>query len=299
MAYYGGTQAKLPMAGSENRVLIGSLILVAILVFSFCAFILLADKDEKEVTTIVQKEVVKEMVPATPTFKVVVPRVTIWPGQEVTREMLKLSDQTLEPQQAQRVADTYKEVEGKFATAVLVEGMPIIKDQVTTTLSLESVVSKIPAGYRAVTIPVNAETAVEGWVRPGVDVDVVWTSTHRDKLFITTIVEKALVLSGGGAGPQAVAETKNSGSAGYVTLLLTVKQAQKVQLAKKSNGSLSLSLRGQQDEGNLGTETMAIDSLLKDSDIRELETVEGIRLNGEEYILKAGELVPSSEVENG
>ena len=94
------------------------------------------------------------------------------------------------------------------------------------------------------------------------------------------------------SGGQATKGAKaSSGASGYVTLLLSVKNAQKIQLAKKSNGSLSLSLRGQKDEQNLGSETMAVDSLLRDSDIRNLETVEGITIDGKEHILQSGKLV--------
>jgi Flp pilus assembly protein CpaB len=147
-----------------------------------------------------------------------------------------------------------------------------------------------------VTISVNAESAVEGWVRPGVRVDLVWTTSHVGKLIATTLVENALVLSAERSVQKIAADTRVApapqGLPSHVTLLVTVKDSQKIHLARRSPGSMSLSLRGDADTVERGGSTIAIDNMLRGDDADALNALQGkIEFGGKSYVMRGGKLM--------
>ncbi len=155
------------------------------------------------------------------------------------------------------------------------------------------ITAKIPKGHRAVAIPVDPISGVEGWVAPGVRVDVVWTTIVDGQPMAVTIVENAHVLSAGrrtdkNSAPLG-AVNGVSVQAEHVTLLATIADSQKIQLAKKSPGSLSLSLRGDGDLELQGVETTETGQLLGISATE--NPTEEVELGGKSYILNNGQLI--------
>jgi pilus assembly protein CpaB len=137
------------------------------------------------------------------------------------------------------------EVKGLYAKSLILQNQPLHRDFLTN-LKPKSVISgDIPPGYRAITITVNRTSSVEGWAVAGSRVDISWASNVQGAPALTTIVQNAKVLSTDRQVDQSNPELPVPST---VTLLVTSKDAQKIQLAQTA-GELSLSLRGDLDPG--------------------------------------------------
>lgn len=222
---------------------------------------------------------------------VLVPQVRIAAGQKLSADMFTIENRQLEGIQ-NAVVSNIGEIEGAYAAAPIQEKAPLMKKSITFVAPPNAVTSKIPEGYRAVTISVNAETGVEGWVRPGARVDIVWISTIRSKQVVSTIVEDAEILSAENSTDAAAKGAMPS----HVTLLTTVEDAQRIQLAK-SSGTLSLNLRGTGDRTQKGNNTITLDGLLaKDGSTRDINNVGWVQVGDKAYdVSSSGAFAPSNE----
>jgi Flp pilus assembly protein CpaB len=91
----------------------------------------------------------------------------------------------------------------------------------------------IPKGMRAITVRVDLESAVEGWVRSGTRVDVVLVKENRleqRKLKASVIADNVKVLSAGRSTEPEATSLFNKPSPATVTLLVTQEQALKSKL---------------------------------------------------------------------
>jgi pilus assembly protein CpaB len=133
---------------------------------------------------------------------------------------------------------------------------PISKNEPLTTLKVSSmggadgIAANIPAGYRAVSVPITDVSGVSGLVQPGSKVDVLFTRPGNMVEAITsTILQDVRVLAVGHAlFPNQPADPKAT-KMPVATLLVTPEDAQKLELAK-NEGRISLSLRNPLDTKN-------------------------------------------------
>ncbi|GEM_PF-4679050 len=185
--------------------------------------------------------------------KVVIAKSQIDPGQPITPDAFELSDRDIKGLEEQ-VLYSVSEIEGRFLENGLKEGEIVLRRMLTSEIPYNVMMSRIPEGFRAVTIAADTESSVAGWVRTGARVDVVWSSVVDGKTSVSTIVENAEVLS---------TNANDSKSPGFITLMVPRKDAQRIQLAKNS-GTLSLNLRGADTstEQNIGSATITVDNLL-------------------------------------
>jgi len=194
-----------------------------------------------------------------------------------------------------RVVKDFEEIRAHYSRSLIVPGQPLHRDYITSIRPTNVITANIPEGFRAVTIRVDDRTSVEGFVRPGARVDVVWTSSIRGKPAITTIVQNSRVLS----AERQTGDEQQKGAAPprTVTLLVTAQDAQKIQLAS-TTGQLSLSLRGDLDTGKAGSGTsITLDDLIGGprGAQRPQENIEGtVTMGGEKYLLVNGKLVPAA-----
>jgi pilus assembly protein CpaB len=195
-----------------------------------------------------------------------------------------------------QLVQSLDDLQGAYARSVLAQGAPLLKAALGKGASTTEITDRIPAGHRAVAVPVNALTGVEGWVQPGATVDVVWSVEQGGQLLVSTIVENARVLSAERSlEPGANVEVQPSSQPKHITLLVPTRDAQKIQLAKGA-GSLNLSLRGMGDSQTAGDSTLTMESVLARANPR--PAIQGrVEVDGVEYELRAGELVPSSSHE--
>jgi pilus assembly protein CpaB len=157
-----------------------------------------------------------------------------------------------------------EQVQGYYARTLLLPGQPTHLDSITKVKPTSAISTKIPPGFRAVTIRTDATSSVEGWARPGSRVDVNWISKINGRQGVTTIVHNAEILS---ANRQAVVNPNNPNAPvpTTVTLLVSAKDAKSIKLAQPT-GSLELVLRGDSDTGKVEEGgSITVDDLLHGS----------------------------------
>lgn len=189
-----------------------------------------------------------------------------------------------------------EEIADKYARVPLSMGMMVTKEHLVDVKPTNLITANIPEGYRAVTIRVNETSSVEGWARPGANVDVLWVSNISGKQGLTTIVENAKVLS---AERQVDPNSNGTTVPSTVTLLVSSQDAAKIQLAS-TTGTLSLLLRGDNDLSSSGLKSaITVDDLLGRSVPAEnrIRTGDGIvKIGNDEFYLIDGQLVPKDQV---
>ncbi|MBM1221556.1 Flp pilus assembly protein CpaB [Ponticoccus sp. SC2-23] len=129
------------------------------------------------------------------------------------------------------------------------ENEPVLASKVSEPGALPGITSRLAPGMRAFTIPVDVESGVSGFLRPGDRVDVYWSGRlslgEQSGQEITRLIETGLELiaidqsSEISSQPARVAET--------VTVQVSPQQVANLAQAQ-TTGSLMLSLVGQGDE---------------------------------------------------
>ena len=190
------------------------------------------------------------------------------------------------------MVDSFEHVIGTYSKALLVPDRPFYAAHVMSTRPSSQVGAAILPGYRGVTIRVNEETAVEGWVRPGSRVDVALITTITGRRALRIVVSNALVLS---AARDTSRELKPDAPVpNTVTLMVTPQDAARIKLGGDV-GKLSLLLRGDDGRDYKVGDTIYLDE-------RELLGMESNRpvqpqydgyviLDGHKYFVQGGALV--------
>lgn len=114
----------------------------------------------------------------------------------------------------------------------------------------EGIMATIPAGHRAVSVPINDVSGVSGLLQPGSRVDVLFTRPgSMAEAETSTILQNVKVLAVGHAiQPNQVVDPKAS-KMPVITLVVTPEEAQKLELAK-NEGKISLTMRNPLDGQN-------------------------------------------------
>jgi len=245
------------------------------------------------------KTVVVEKEPEIRMADVLVPVQNIEPGQALEPVMFR-REQRPSVGLPTRVVKDFEEIKGQYSRSLVVADQPLHRDYITAVRPTNALTVKIPDGYRAVSISVDVRSSVEGWARAGAKVDVVWASRVRGQAAVTVIVQNAQIISA--ERQTAEAAQQGAGVPNTITLLVTASDAAKIQLAQ-TTGSLSLSLRGDQDPGKADSNP-SITTTLEDLYPRSAQeapaapTGPRIRMRNakgesEEYIFQNGQLVPA------
>jgi pilus assembly protein CpaB len=194
------------------------------------------------------------------------------------------------------VLKSFDDIRGGYAASYMPVGQPIVSEYVTLKQPVNQIQANIPDGYRAVALAVDNTTSVEGWARPGAKVDVMLAAAVNGKAALSVIIQNAKVLSAGrNTGTQTSGEATKSAST--VTVMVTIDEAAKLQLAS-SSGVLSLALRGDEDtiESESNT-TVLVDSLLAVEGPKGPApiTSEGrVVVEGKAFLIINGKLVPEN-----
>ncbi len=191
------------------------------------------------------------------TVEVILPIANIQPGSGFQPQMFK-RDRKPEEVVGPEVVRSFDELKGMYAKGVLVANRLINRDFLTTLQPVNALTASIPPGYRAIAIPVDATSSVEGWAQAGVRVDVVWVTEFGGRNTAAVVAHNAKVLSANRRteAQRGVSKSKQGGQGGdegippTVTLLLSVQDAMKVRLAAL-HGKLGLVLRGAEDTGSV------------------------------------------------
>ena len=176
-------------------------------------------------------------------INIIVPIDNIQPGTPLDATMFRIDrrPQVVVGPEIVREAD---EIKNLYTRGLLVANQPVNRDLLTSLRPTSALTASIPAGYRAVSIPVDAVSSVQGWAQPGARVDVVWVTEFSGEKKAAIIAPNSLVLS---ANRRTEGSAEESGKKeeheipSTVTLLLPNKDAMKLRLASL-NGRLSLIL---------------------------------------------------------
>lgn len=205
-------------------------------------------------------------VPLEGTVEVIVPVSNIQPGAGFQPQMFK-RERKPEVVVGPDTVRSFDELKGMYARGVLVANRLVNREFLTSLQPVNALTASIPPGYRAIAIPVDATSSVEGWAQPGARVDVVWVTEYTGRNTASVIAHNAKVLSANrrteGANSARVVRTAATSSRGSslpgaasdaipptVTLLLSVQDSMKVRLASL-HGKLGLVLRGAEDTGGV------------------------------------------------
>lgn len=283
---FGGVS---PVGRSQrlNTVVLGGVFLALICVG--VAFLMLSSTPQQAAPS---QPVVIEREAAYKTMDVLVPVADVTMGSPLEPGMFRKESKPAVAVDARSVKD-FEEIKGYFARTLIVAGQPLHREMITSVRPANALTANIPDGFRAVTIRVDARTSVEGFTQPGAKVDVHWTTTIKAKPVVKVIVQNAKVLS---AERQTDTAAKGSAVPSTVTLLVSDRDAGKIQLAS-TNGSLSLSLRGDSDPGKaVASDRVTFDDLLQSGDVDESERSEGsVIINGQRFnVLPGGKMVPAA-----
>jgi len=179
--------------------------------------------------------------------KVFVSAKSIEVASKITESMLSARDvpETLVPGDAFTDA---KALVGRVTKMQIAAGVPITHAMLAPPGAQPGLGARIPAGYRAVSVSVDEQSSVAGFITPGSRVDVSAVSGHADtssRLILSNIEVGAVGQSLDRTGPdgKAVQITKS------VTLFLTPSQVQVLNASVGSRkGKVRLALRGYGNE---------------------------------------------------
>lgn len=237
---YGSVKLKWVLIGCGGILLL----LVGLLVWVLVSQSTQQDAAQQQQTQ--QQQPLVAPPPVTSKIDVLVAKERIEEGTQFQQHLLAV--RSWEPDQLPEGVVLAREINsilGKWAKTMISANMPILREHVNDQQPLSAL--NIPAGFRAVTITVDARSGVEGFARPNTRVDVLFTFTDKDgKRKVVTLCRFVKVLSVRGA-TQAEAPVAVAGDA-PVTLLVTERDARKIELARNL-GALSLALVGGEEGG--------------------------------------------------
>lgn len=177
-------------------------------------------------------------------------------GEELKPYMFTVSS-VLEDQVGPRTvyAKDKDAVWDKYAQHMINAGQPLLFDDISDFKPLHLI--EIPPGYRLTTIRADARQLVDGYATPNSRVDLLWTYKDRGQKRISTLIPAAKIASVKGLVNVQGRVQINSSEKPTVTLLVTEKDAKRIELAR-SDGTLSLSLLGR---GEVPTSDRNVDTL--------------------------------------
>lgn len=139
-------------------------------------------------------------------------------------------------------------------------GEPVLKYKLSTFGARAGLASRIPDGFRAMTMDTNEIKGVAGFILPGDRVDLLHTSNEyrKDKKPATRmLLQNIKVLAVDQASSENVEKPK---VANAVTVLVTTDQGEKITLARRV-GEISLMLRNEGDHALSAGELLSVTDL--------------------------------------
>ena len=149
---------------------------------------------------------------------------------------------------------------GSLTIASVLQNEPLLRNKLVKGEGHSLLPLKIPSGFRAVSIRVNAVSGISGFVAPGTKVDViaVMNSQQGDGgASALTLLEDLEVLA---IAQEMAAPASEPTVVKTITLLVTPAQAERLALAA-NGGTLQLTLRGYTDQRPAGTNGVSMDDI--------------------------------------
>ncbi|MFD2855867.1 Flp pilus assembly protein CpaB [Seohaeicola zhoushanensis] len=150
--------------------------------------------------------------------------------------------------------------EPRRARRAINQGEPLNAAMVSDFGEKVTIVQSLAAGHRAMSIKVNAETGVAGFVTPGDRVDILLTQGRNESLKTVTILQNTRVI---GIDQTADVKVDSPEVARTVTVEVTPEEGQRLALAQ-SAGTLSLTLRTLEASNDTPLESIGLKDVLRE-----------------------------------
>ncbi|HEX4945675.1 MAG TPA: Flp pilus assembly protein CpaB [Blastocatellia bacterium] len=179
----------------------------------------------------------------------VVAKVDIPLGARIIAEQLT----TVEVPKAATPDGTYNKMDdvvGRISVTKISAREPITSSRLAPIGSSGGLSAVIPEGFRAMTVKVDDETGIAGFLMPGTLVDVLAViNTDNNQGAISKIVLQNIKVLANGQNLDQPKDEREANSVRTVTLQVTPEQSEKLALAS-SEGKLRLALRNSIDQGD-------------------------------------------------
>lgn len=185
---------------------------------------------------------------------IVVARVEIPLGARITPEQLT----TVEVPRSTTPDDTFDapdKVTGRIALSRIAPREPVTGGRLASEGAMAGLAAIIPEGYRAMTVKIDDETGLAGFIMPGTTVDVLAVinppgNTNQDP--ISKIVLQNIKVLANGQNLDQPKDEREAKSVRNVTLQVTPEQAEKLALSSY-DGKLQLAMRNATDQNDQPT----------------------------------------------
>lgn len=186
---------------------------------------------------------------AVSTVPVVTAKTEIPQGVPINEGMVDIKQVSKDLAPARHFAQSEKVID-RVTAMVIPQDMPIMPTMLAPAGTVPGLGAKIPDGMRAVAVRVDEWSAVGGWIKPGVRVDVCAVFAVKDgrktKSISKIILQNIEVAAVGGTMGSNPQETGANVSRS-VTLIVTPKDVSKIHLAS-AKGKITLAMRSSLDE---------------------------------------------------
>lgn len=149
--------------------------------------------------------------------------------------------------------DSYDKVVGRITLTRILPQEPIVAGRLAVEGAMAGLAALIPEGYRAMTVKVDDEAGLAGFLAPGTVVDVLAVISPPDQAVsqnpISKIVLQNIKVLASGDNLDQPKDGREPNSVKTVTLQVTPEQAEKLVLSS-AEGRLRLALRNSQDQGD-------------------------------------------------
>jgi Flp pilus assembly protein CpaB len=186
----------------------------------------------------------RDLVPVVVTTEAVPARTLLTADKLAVRQVNRAAQEIIAPRAIQRTEDAV----GLITRSDLAAGQPLQRDPRLVDTAPDGADAslpryQIPDGMRLTAVRLDTAAAVAGRITPGDRVDVIFTSkeSRTGGLYAQTILQTVEVFSVG-AGDKSTSALPGLTSNVDIILLVTPEQAQILALAKRSGGSVDLSI---------------------------------------------------------
>ncbi len=183
------------------------------------------------------------------TTQIVTAKADIPQGMPINETMVTIQEVPEDLAPSQHFSDV-QEVQERVTAMMIPRDMPILPTMLAPKGTAPGLGAKIPDGMRAVAVRVDEWSAVGGWLKPGVHVDVAAVfsvkSGRQGKTISKIILQNIEVAAVGATMGQNPQDTGPNVSRS-VTLIVKPKDVAKIHLAS-SKGKIRLAMRGSLDK---------------------------------------------------